>query len=263
MRIDDNIKMMVQWDEIARINAYYGVDSSPEFEGSEINKQEFFSKGRIIADEFLKQLDLNDCIDKTIVEIGCGLGRMSHFFSERFKKVYALDVSAEMIKRSRKEWGNLKNIEFILGSGEDLKPVPDSAVDLVFSFIVLQHVLKPEIVLNYIYETGRVLKKHGKAFLQFRTYTPEKSENHFYITKIIPSAVKKFLRNTVLKKKVEIARQKEYNDLEEKLNNEFTVWHGCSVSIYDVEEAVTRAGLKIVNLSGVNTQYTYYTFVKE
>jgi ubiquinone/menaquinone biosynthesis C-methylase UbiE len=64
--------------------------------------------------------------------------------------------------------GLVPNIEWILGNGQDLQQIPDEAIDFVFSFWVLQHVPEPSIVLNYIREAERVMKRNGTAFLQFR-----------------------------------------------------------------------------------------------
>src|SRR5205823_12437112 len=52
--------------------------------------------------------------------------------------------------------------------GEDLRQVSTASVDLVFSFMTLQHVPKSTIIFNYIREASRVLTEGGIAFLQFR-----------------------------------------------------------------------------------------------
>ena len=47
---------------------------------------------------------------KTMLELGCGAGRMTHSFATRFRKVIALDVSAEMIDRGQQMLRGLENI---------------------------------------------------------------------------------------------------------------------------------------------------------
>src|SRR5262245_47772628 len=47
-----------------------------------------------------------------MLEIDCGIGRMTHRFSELFQDVIATDVSQEMIERARFRWGRLANVRF-------------------------------------------------------------------------------------------------------------------------------------------------------
>jgi ubiquinone/menaquinone biosynthesis C-methylase UbiE len=162
--------MRRQWDAIASRNAFYGVASCPAFELLDhVDREKFWETGRREVDDFLSQLNLGDTRSWSMVEIGCGLGRMTHRFAERFGRVYSVDVSPEMLIRAREQWARLTNVNFILGHGNDFPGVAERSVDFVFSFIVLQHVPDPQIVKDYLRETARVLKSGGLAYLQFRT----------------------------------------------------------------------------------------------
>jgi SAM-dependent methyltransferase len=46
-------------------------------------------------------------------------------------------------------------------SGADLAPVPDASAELVFSYIVFQHIPSREVIANYVREAARVLKPGG------------------------------------------------------------------------------------------------------
>ena len=163
-------RMRDQWDAMARRNAFYGVVSWPEFQAlDQVDREKFWETGRKEADLFLSRLNLADTASWSMVEIGCGLGRMTQRFAERFGRVHAVDVSPEMLGRARSQWSHLQNVEFILGHGNDFPGVADRSMDFVFSFIVLQHVPDPQIVKDYLRETARVLKPGGLAYLQFRT----------------------------------------------------------------------------------------------
>lgn len=260
--MDINDDMREQWNSIAQINAFYGVDSIDEFEKSNIDENLFYKRGAETVERFLEEIKLRNTVQMSMAEIGCGLGRMSHCFADKFGKVYSFDVSDEMIRRATAKFREKKNLEFILGSGSDLKPLNSSSVDFVFSFIVLQHVLTADIVLNYIKETGRVLKKNGIAFLQFRTYTPVKNENRFHLVKIFPRPLRKLIKGIIKPEHSGVMQNDDYKSLDEKYSNEYKVWHGCSVNIYDAKKTFAKAGLKLVKVEGVNSQYTFFTLVK-
>ena len=257
-----NRKMKEQWEKIASINTYYGIDACPDFESVvDIDEQEFWQRGSETGERLLNVLNLNNPSLLTMVEIGCGIGRMTQYFAQKFGKVYAFDISENMLQMAKDKWGHLQNIEFILGSGSDLKPIKNNCIDLVFSFIVLQHVLREEIVLSYIKECGRVLRTNGIAFLQFRTYTPEMRISENPIKKVLLFPWRKYIKPTMVRSGSK-RRVNPVNSLNETFDQEFEVWHGCKVSTLAVEDVAKRAKLDIVNIEGKNTQYTYYTFKK-
>lgn len=96
-----------------------------------------------------------------VVEIGCGIGRMTEWFARDFGFVDALDVSPAMIEGARLRLGSLPNITFHVGNGSDLAPVATASADLVFSYIVFQHIPSREVIENYVREAARVLKDGG------------------------------------------------------------------------------------------------------
>lgn len=160
--------MKKQWDSIADENAFYGVLSRDEYEDPhEIDINKFWETGRNDVDKIVAITELENTEFLTVLEIGCGLGRMTHHFAETFGKVYALDVSSEMLSKAENYWKHFPNIEWILGNGHDSHSMDDESVDCVLSFWVLQHIPDRSAVINYIRESQRVMKKGGTAFLQF------------------------------------------------------------------------------------------------
>jgi hypothetical protein len=82
--------------------------------------------------------------------------------------VLALDVSDEMLRLGQANLAGVGNLQWVLGSGADLDVIGDCWVDDVFSSITLQHVPSPAIVLRYLQEANRVLRRGGQAALQMR-----------------------------------------------------------------------------------------------
>ena len=99
--------------------------------------------------------------DCRVVEIGCGVGRMTRWFAGDFGWVDALDVSPVMIARARQRLAALSNVAFHVGNGSDLAPLADGSADLVFSYIVFQHIPAREAIEGYVREAARVLKDGG------------------------------------------------------------------------------------------------------
>jgi ubiquinone/menaquinone biosynthesis C-methylase UbiE len=167
---DPRDQMRREWDAIARENAYYGIASWDEFaDPSAMDEQRFWRSGAALADNLLAHLGLEDTAALTAVEIGCGNGRVTHRLAERFREVWAFDISPEMIARAEARWHELANVRFVVGRGADLEPVPTASCDIVLSFITLHHVTDPAVVLSYLRETARVLHAGGRALLHAHT----------------------------------------------------------------------------------------------
>ncbi|AZI58608.1 class I SAM-dependent methyltransferase [Nakamurella antarctica] len=154
------------WDGAAREDALWFIAT-----GAATDKETFYASGRKETDEYLAFADIAPDPNATVLEIGCGAGRMTARLAQLYGRVIALDVSQEMLDRAAVAMADLDNVTYVLGNGSDLAGVDDSSVDVVFSYIVLQHVPTVEGQLSYFRETRRVLKPGGKAAIQVRSNT--------------------------------------------------------------------------------------------
>jgi len=110
---------------------------------------------------------------KTMLELGCGVGRMTHSFAARFDSVIAVDVSAQMLDRAQQMLDGMKNIVWIQSNGLDLGGVATESVDFAFSYLVLQHLPDERLVHGYVREMFRILKAPGVCLFQFHgTHKP-------------------------------------------------------------------------------------------
>lgn len=103
-----------------------------------------------------------------VVEIGCGVGRMTRYLAEQFLEVHGVDISAEMIQRARLR--DYPNVFLHVGSGTDLACLPDKYFDLAFSYLVFQHIPSRAVIGNYVREAARVLKPGGAFHFQLNGY---------------------------------------------------------------------------------------------
>lgn len=163
-RVASGERMGRFWDERARENAAWYVDTSLDYEQPDM--QRFFETGRTVVRQALHDAPAAPERREVALEIGAGLGRVCAALSEEFERVIGIDVSAEMVARA-KELVPDDRIMFSVGDGLTLASVPDHSVDFVTSFTVLQHLPSKDLVLGYLAETGRVLRSGGVAALQW------------------------------------------------------------------------------------------------
>lgn len=103
----------------------------------------------------------------TALEIGYGGGRILAAASRCFSHVTGVDIHAHASRVTRElEQRGVRNVTLLTTDGRTLG-VEDGSRDVVYSFIVLQHVEKYAIFRNYLQETRRVLRPGGLAVLYF------------------------------------------------------------------------------------------------
>jgi SAM-dependent methyltransferase len=97
----------------------------------------------------------------TILDVGCGTGRLLTQLSAASYQRYGIDVSLGMIRQA-----NLKDssVQCIQASATQI-PHGDESFDIVFSAAVLHHIADPEAVAQAIAEMVRVTKVGGTAII--------------------------------------------------------------------------------------------------
>ena len=153
------------WDDAARHHAAWYVAT-----GHERESEEFFVQGAVETDAFLEFCGVEPGPTATVLEIGCGVGRMTRRLAELFGHVIAVDVSDEMLRRCQENLSSQSNVTCLLVDGDgSLGCVGDGAVDAVFSYITFQHVPTRDAQLRYFDECARVLRSGGKLAVQIRS----------------------------------------------------------------------------------------------
>jgi SAM-dependent methyltransferase len=170
--VDANEFMRHDWDERARNDAFYYIASWRK----DWTEESFFQSGETdykqLVAPVLQRLQW-DPHGKAMLELGCGAGRMTRSFALRFSRVYAFDISAEMLRHAKVLIPGATNIEWTLGNGANLCQMGDGTVDFAFSYIVLHHMPGRSLALAYIREMLRLLKDGGIFLFQFSTlHTP-------------------------------------------------------------------------------------------
>lgn len=157
-------KMEEFWDGRAREDAYFFVDDRVEYGAGASDA--FWAGGVDALDRVLGTLQAEIDPGDDVVEIGCGVGRMTRPLAARARAVTAVDISAEMLAIARRENERLPNVTWLQGDGIDLAGVAPASADACLSFVVFQHVPDPRITLGYVREMGRVLRAGGWSAFQ-------------------------------------------------------------------------------------------------
>jgi len=160
--------MRRDWDERARKDAFHYIAAWRH----NWDPDSFFASGEDDYQRFAQKVFERwkwEPRGKAMLELGCGAGRMTRSFAERFGRVYACDISPEMLLRAKTLLPEATNIVWLLSDGKSLAGVERASVDLVFSYIVLQHMPTEALVFQYVHEMLRVLKSHGAFLFQFNS----------------------------------------------------------------------------------------------
>ncbi len=160
--------MRRDWDGRARKDAFHYIAAWREGWDAEA----FFASGEDDYRRFVEPaLARQRCEPRamTVLELGCGAGRMTRSFACRFARVVACDISAEMLRRAQTLLADFSNIVWIQGDGSSLSGVESNSMGFVFSYIVLQHIPAETLVLQYVREMLRVLKPGGWFLFQLNS----------------------------------------------------------------------------------------------
>jgi ubiquinone/menaquinone biosynthesis C-methylase UbiE len=104
-------------------------------------------------------LGTDDLAGRTVVDLGCSTGFISHELRRAGADVTGVDIDEPGLERARRRFGD--EVPFIRADGEKL-PWEDASVDVVVFSHIYEHVVDPDAVLA---EIRRVLRPAGAVYL--------------------------------------------------------------------------------------------------
>jgi SAM-dependent methyltransferase len=110
--------------------------------------------------------------DRTVLDLGCGIGRFAATLGGRVRHVLGLDISTRMVDEARRRCAGLANVEIRRTAGRDLAGIADGTIDTIlaadsFPYLVLAG---PALVRRHVEEAARVLKPHGHLLILNYSY---------------------------------------------------------------------------------------------
>jgi SAM-dependent methyltransferase len=224
------------WDARAREDAFYFVDNTGTYRDADVER--FWAEGRRNLDTVLGVLGAEVQPSDVVLDIGCGVGRLTRVLAERAAHVHAIDVSAEMLQQARDLNAHLTNVTWHHGDGTTLSPIADASVDAVISHVVFQHIPDPQVTLGYVREMGRVLRPGGWAGFQISN-DPALHRPRVGVRDRLKAAV---------------GRAPKGQDEPQ--------WLGSAVDLDALGAAAVDGGLQVAKVVGAGTQFCYVRAVR-
>jgi (2Fe-2S) ferredoxin len=159
------LDMKADWNRRAADNAEYFIATAAPDQGDA-----FRASGERDVKAFFDGIEHLLHGAQSVVDIGCGIGRMDEFVAPQVANLVGVDVSGEMVQKAAARLHHLGNVRFVEGDGYTL-PLPERAVGLVFSHIVLQHTPR-HVTRGYVAEAFRVLQPGGHFVFQMPEAVP-------------------------------------------------------------------------------------------
>ncbi len=151
------------WNRAAQENAAWYIAT-----GFDRESAEFFESGKREVDTYLRFAEVELGKDDLVVEIGCGVGRMTRRLAERAGQVVATDVSGDMIAKARANLADSPHVSFVEIGGDGELPGEAGSATAVFSYITMQHVPTASAQERYFAEAIRLIAPGGWVLIQFR-----------------------------------------------------------------------------------------------
>lgn len=225
------------WDERAKENAAFFVDDRLDYRSPDA--EFFWSGGEEALDRLLAEVGAPSLTGtETVLEIGCGIGRLTRPLATRAGRVVALDVSAEMLRRAREANPALDTVEWLHGDGETLAGVADASVDAVVSLVVFQHIPDPAVTLGYVREMGRVLRPGGWTAFQVSN-DPAVHVGEVGLRRRVAGLLGRAPRG-----------------------QDHPAWVGSAVALEDLREAAAAGGLEVARIANPGTQFCLVRLVR-
>jgi SAM-dependent methyltransferase len=173
----------IEWERWGRLDPYFGVITHPRFRRACMTAQDrvdFFKSGQMHV-QFLLQT-IRRYIDpsfvpESVLDFGCGVGRMLLAFAEIARDVVGLDVAPSMLHEARRNCDEHKvtNVRLLLANST-LSAV-SGTFNLIHSFIVFQHI-SPELVRDLVSRLVKFVAPGGVCCLHFLYSKIQYAETH-------------------------------------------------------------------------------------
>jgi SAM-dependent methyltransferase len=145
------------WDAKAAENPYWYVSSYGSYAKRDL--AEFWQAGRRIWQDLRHEIGYTPRPDDVVVEVGCGIGRLTRGIAADVAHVHAFDISQAMLALAR--LAGPVNATFHQSQGDSLAGMPSGTADLAVAYCVFQHLPSLDVLARYVTEMRRVLKPGG------------------------------------------------------------------------------------------------------
>jgi len=153
-------KMKQDWEQRAQHHARFWI-ATEHYQNEEV----FSQSGQETAQCLMTAIREVYQPTWSVLDIGCGIGRVLKPLAPYFLTLAGVDVSSTMIAQSKSWLGDYPHITTFENSGLDLREFRDASFNLVYSYVAFQHMPRP-VFERYLGEINRVLLPEGYLALQ-------------------------------------------------------------------------------------------------
>jgi len=168
-------KVSAQWHHLGATEPHWSVLTNDSFRSEQLgaNRGAFYASGKADAEAFVAALQrggIHPDQGGRLLEVGCGVGRVTAHLARHAKAVVGVDISAAHLRLAEQHMqeSGIDNVTF-----SQLRGIDDVAqlgqFDAVFSVIVLQH-NPPPVIVRMLRDLLALLRPGGVAFFQLPTY---------------------------------------------------------------------------------------------
>ncbi len=111
----------------------------------------------------------------SVLDLGCGTGRVAAALAPRMGSVLGLDVSAGMVAEARRRHGGVRGLRFAVTDGAGLDGLPDAGFDLVVAVDSFPYLMLAgrAVAERHVAEAARVLRAGGALAVVNLSYRGE------------------------------------------------------------------------------------------
>jgi len=142
-----------------------GVNADDDFEFYEYGRR----LGEWLAEHMNKYADIKT-EDSSVLEIGCGVGRMMLPIGIKSRSITGVDFDPDVLKEAESYLSDLSNFSLKQNNGLDLGAFKDNSFDMVYSTGVMQHIVDFNVIASYMREGLRVCKDNGICLYTFQVW---------------------------------------------------------------------------------------------
>ncbi len=102
----------------------------------------------------------------TVLDLGCGVGRVALHVAPRCRTLWAVDASPRMLELASNRLAGIQNVRFALCEGATIPSLRSESIDVAYSILTLQHVER-EDAFALLRELARVVVPGGTVYLTF------------------------------------------------------------------------------------------------
>jgi SAM-dependent methyltransferase len=154
---------------LARQKAFWNVATLDEarFDRVDTRTDRTEQSWQRLADEDIRQVFDGVTIrpDSTVLELGCGVGRLLVRTREvvpSSARLVGVDISEAMIGFAAQDTASLQNVALHVTDGAHLSMLADGSVHFAYSLHVFIHIADPAVARSYLRELHRVLVPGGR-----------------------------------------------------------------------------------------------------